>query len=242
MVADLENNIFSGFILVVAVVLLFMGFRNSLFVAVAIPLTMLITFGVLTLLGITLNMIVLFSLILALGMLVDNAIVIVENIYRHMQEGMPRVQAAVKGTAEVAWPVTTSTLTTVAAFVPLLFWSGLVGKFMGFLPKTVIIVLLSSLFVALVINPVFCATMMKLKGGHRDRERREGWLVRAYGAVLKAVLANRGITVLASMVALVSLSGIASTREAASSVSTLVLESSSAGRSSWWPAASHALE
>ena len=99
---------FSGFALVLVVVLLFMGFRNSLFVAAAIPLSMLITFAVLMVLDVTLNMIVLFALILALGMLVDNAIVIVENIYRHMQEGMSRVEAAIKGTAEVAWPVTTS--------------------------------------------------------------------------------------------------------------------------------------
>jgi len=203
LVSDLENNIFSGFVLVIVVVFLFMGPRNSVFIAVAIPLSMLISFVVLTALGMTLNFVVLFALILSLGMLVDNAIVIVENIYRHMQEGMPRIQAAIKGTAEVAWPVTTSTLTTVGAFVPMLFWPGMVGKFMGFLPKTVIITLLSSLFVALVINPVFCATMMKLKRGHHDGEGREPWFMRWYEAVLKLVLANRGIAVLAAVVALV---------------------------------------
>lgn len=208
MVSDLENNIFSGFVLVVVVVLLFMGFRNSLFVAIAIPLSMLISFAVLTAVGITLNMIVLFALMLSLGMLVDNAIVIVENIYRHMQEGMSRVDAAINGTAEVAWPVATSTLTTVAAFAPLLFWPGIVGEFMSFLPKTVIIMLLSSLMVALVVNPVFCATLMRLKKRHHRDDREEPTeppFTRAYGWVLKLVLAHRGVMVLAAFMVLVTM-------------------------------------
>lgn len=157
MVADLENNILTGLILVLGVVLIFIGGRSAVFVSVAIPVSMLITFALLRLLGITLNMVVLFSLILALGMLVDNGIVIVENIYRHMQEGKDRFQAALDGTSEVAWPVITSTLTTVAAFFPMIFWPGIMGGFMSFLPKTVILALLGSLFVALVVNPVLSA-------------------------------------------------------------------------------------
>ena len=157
MVSDLENNILTGLILVLGVVLLFIGGRSAVFVSVAIPVSMLITFALLRLLGITLNMVVLFSLILALGMLVDNGIVIVENIYRHMQEGKDRFQAALDGTSEVAWPVITSTLTTVGAFFPMIFWPGIMGGFMSFLPKTVILALAGSLFVALVINPVLSA-------------------------------------------------------------------------------------
>ena len=157
MVADLENNILTGLILVLGVVLIFIGGRSAVFVSVAIPVSMLITFELLRLLGITLNMVVLFSLILALGMLVDNGIVIVENIYRHMQEGKSRYQAALDGTSEVAWPVITSTLTTVGAFFPMIFWPGIMGGFMSFLPKTVILALAGSLFVALVINPVLSA-------------------------------------------------------------------------------------
>ena len=157
MVTDLENNILTGLILVLCVVLIFIGGRSAVFVAVAIPLSMLITFALLRLLDITLNMVVLFSLILALGMLVDNGIVIVENIYRHMQEGKSRFQAALDGTSEVAWPVITSTLTTVAAFFPMIFWPGIMGEFMAFLPKTVILALTGSLFVALVVNPVLSA-------------------------------------------------------------------------------------
>ncbi|ACU89873.1 efflux RND transporter permease subunit [Desulfomicrobium baculatum] len=157
MVADLENNILTGLILVLGVVLIFIGGRSAVFVSVAIPVSMLITFALLRLLDITLNMVVLFSLILALGMLVDNGIVIVENIYRHMQEGKDRFQAALDGTSEVAWPVITSTLTTVGAFFPMIFWPGIMGGFMSFLPKTVILALAGSLFVALVINPVLSA-------------------------------------------------------------------------------------
>jgi CzcA family heavy metal efflux pump len=157
MVADLENNILTGLILVLGVVLIFIGGRSAVFVSVAIPVSMLITFALLRLLDITLNMVVLFSLILALGMLVDNGIVIVENIYRHMQEGKDRFQAAFDGTSEVAWPVITSTLTTIGAFFPMIFWPGIMGGFMSFLPKTVILALAGSLFVALVINPVLSA-------------------------------------------------------------------------------------
>lgn len=138
------------------------GLRTALFVGTAIPLSMLISFAVLGALGVTLNIVVLFSLVLSLGMLVDNAIVIVENIYRHMTLGKDRVTASMDGVAEVAWPVIASTATTVGAFIPMLFWTGIMGEFMKFLPLTVIVVLLASLFVALIINPVLCATMMKV--------------------------------------------------------------------------------
>jgi multidrug efflux pump len=123
------------------VILFFMGVRNSLFVAVAIPLSMLLAMLFIAAFGMTLNMIVLFALILALGMLVDNAIVLVENIYRHVEEGQDLRTAAVDGTKEVAGAVAASTATTVAAFAPLVFWTGIMGQFMGFMPKTVIIVL-----------------------------------------------------------------------------------------------------
>jgi multidrug efflux pump len=164
MVATLENSIISGLLLVLAVLLFFLGTRTALFVASAIPLSMLLSFIVLQMLGITMNMIVLFSLILALGMLVDNAVVIVENIYRFMEGGTGRVEATLRGTGEVAMPIIVSTLTTLGAFFPLLFWPGIVGEFMGFLPRTLIITLSSSLFVALVIIPVLCALFLRLDG------------------------------------------------------------------------------
>lgn len=163
MVADLENNILSGLVLVLIVIFFAMGIRNALLVSLAIPFSMLLTFTILHIMGITLNMVVLFSLTLALGMLVDNAIVIVENIYRFMEQGASRIEAAMKATSEVAYPVIGSTLTTLAAFSPMLFWPGIMGEFMSYLPLTLIITLASSLFVALVINPAMASMFMKIK-------------------------------------------------------------------------------
>lgn len=177
-IKDLENNMLSGFLLVMLVTVIFLGLMNSFFVSLAIPFSMLLSFFMLQLLGITLNMIVLFSLIIALGMLVDNGIVIVENIHRHATLGKDRVQAAIDGTTEVAWPVTTSTLTTVLAFLPLLFWPGIMGDFMKYLPITVMIVLTNSLLVALTINPVFLARFLKITEKDRKKSLEGGnWFV-----------------------------------------------------------------
>lgn len=173
MVNSLENNIISGVILVVLVLLFFLGTRNSMFVGLAIPLSMFITFNILSAFGITINMMVLFSLIMALGMLVDNGIVVVENVYRLMEEGLPPLEATRKGVGEVAMPVIASTATTLAAFLPMVFWPGMVGEFMGILPITLIITLGSSLFVALVINPVLIATYMKV--GVSEINRKKMW-------------------------------------------------------------------
>lgn len=162
-VMELENNIFSGLVLVVGVLFFFLGVRNAFFVAIAIPLSMLISFFILQAMNVTLNFVVLFALILALGMLVDNAIVIIENIYKFLEDGETLIDAAKKGAAEVAWPVLTSTMTTVAAFFPLLFWTGVTGEFMFYIPLVLIVTLLSSLFVALVINPVIASALMKLE-------------------------------------------------------------------------------
>lgn len=170
-VADLENNILSGLILVVIVLFVVMGIRNALLVGLAIPFSMFLSFAILQSLGYTLNMVVLFSLTLALGMLVDNAIVIIENIYRYMQQGVPRIEAAMKATGEVAWPVIGSTLTTLAAFFPMIFWPGIMGEFMKYLPITLIITLSSSLFVALVINPALSAFFLKLKASDEPKEK-----------------------------------------------------------------------
>lgn len=159
---ELMNSIIFGVILVVIVLLFFLGLRNALFVGVAIPTSMLLSFLILSSAGVTLNMMVLFSLVLALGMLVDNGIVVVENIYRLMDEGKPPIQAAKEGVGEVAWPIIASTATTLAAFIPLAIWPGMMGEFMKYLPITLMIVLGSSLFVALVINPVLTSLFMKV--------------------------------------------------------------------------------
>ena len=204
-VRDLENSVVSGLILVVAVLFLFMGLRNAVFVAVAIPLSLLITVAALSIMGVTLNMVVLFSLIIALGMLVDNSIVVVENIYRHRCEGMSRAQAAYEGTTEVAWPIIASTATTVAAFGPLLFWEGIMGDFMFYLPQTVITALLASLFVALVINPVLAATFQR--GGKRSIDASgevRSPLLRAYRRLLAGALRQPALMMLASVAAFVA--------------------------------------
>jgi multidrug efflux pump len=162
-VDELENSIIFGMLLVVGVLLFFLGLRNALFVGIAIPMSMFLAFMILSVMGVTLNMMVLFSLILALGMLVDNGIVIVENIYRFHDEGYSLVRASIYGAGEVAWPIIASTATTLAAFIPLAIWPGLMGEFMKYLPITLMIVLGSSLFVALVINPAFTAVFMRLE-------------------------------------------------------------------------------
>jgi CzcA family heavy metal efflux pump len=166
MVADLENNVLTGVVLVVIVLFFTMGLRNALFVGAAIPLSMLLTFVVVQLAGMTLNMMVLFSLVLAVGMLVDNSIVVVDNIYRHMQEGKSAFEAAQVGAREVGGAVLNSTLTTIGAFVPLFFWPGIIGDFMSILPIAVCIALAASLVIAFTANPTLAAAYMR-----RDQER-----------------------------------------------------------------------
>ena len=163
-VSSLGNNIIFGVILVVTVLLFFLGTRNSLFVGMAIPLSMFMALMILGLSGITINTMTLFALIMALGMLVDNGIVVVENVYRLMEEGLSPMAATRRGVGEVALPIISSTATTLAAFVPLAFWPGIIGEFMLYLPLTLMITLGSSLFVALVINPVFIASFMRVDG------------------------------------------------------------------------------
>ncbi|HCM78044.1 MAG TPA: copper transporter [Cytophagales bacterium] len=161
MVSSLENNIISGVIVVVGVLMLFLGTRNALFVGIAIPLSMLLSFLVLGAMGYTINMMVLFGMIMALGMLVDNGIVVVENVYRLYEEGYDLLSAAKLGVGEIAWPIIASTATTLAAFLPLAMWPGIMGEFMKYLPITLIVVLSSSLFVGLVIVPVIASISMK---------------------------------------------------------------------------------
>ncbi|MBI5722512.1 MAG: efflux RND transporter permease subunit [Planctomycetes bacterium] len=190
MVADLENNMAAAFVLVMVILMIFLGLRTSVIVAMAVPLTVLMSVGLLQAMGFTLNMIVLFSLVLAVGMMVDDAIVIVENIYRHMQLGYGRIDSAIKGTSEVAWPVITSTLTTNAAFLPMLFWPGMIGDFMKYLPITVIVCLSCSAFVALIINPVICTIF---GGAVRARSKGGGFLDK-YRSLLRLSIDHRYAT------------------------------------------------
>jgi multidrug efflux pump len=160
-VDDLVNNIIFGVILVVVVLMFFLGFRNALFVGYAIPMSMFISFMILSALGYTLNTMILFGLIMGLGMLVDNGVVVVENVFRLMDtEKMSRIEATKKGIGEIAIPIIISTATTVAAFVPLGTWPGVMGQFMIFFPITLSVVLGSSLFVAIFMNSMLVSQFM----------------------------------------------------------------------------------
>ncbi|MDO8970507.1 MAG: efflux RND transporter permease subunit, partial [Saprospiraceae bacterium] len=168
---DLINTIIIGFILVTFVLMFFMGATDAIFVALSVPLSMCIAFMVLPTLGFTLNFIVLFAFLLALGIVVDDAIVVVENTHRiyHEDKKLTIIQAAKKATGEVFMPVLSGTITTLAPFFPLVFWGGIFGKFMHYLPVTVIITLTASLLVAYIVNPVFAVWFM----GDAKREGRE---------------------------------------------------------------------
>ena len=183
-VKNLENSIISGVILVVLVLLFFLGLRNALFVGLAIPMSMFLSFLVLSAMGVTINMVVLFGLILALGMLVDNGIVVVENIYRlYEEEGLSALEACKQGVGEVAVPIIASTATTLAAFFPLLFWNDLMGEFMKYIPMTLIIVLTSSLVVALVINPVVAKTFLRPNVEKKTSKKKLGVILGVSGIV-----------------------------------------------------------
>ncbi|HPF51495.1 MAG TPA: efflux RND transporter permease subunit [Draconibacterium sp.] len=182
-ISNLENSIILGMILVTFVLFLFLGFRNALFAGLAIPLSMFLSFVILQQSGITLNSMVLYALILALGMLVDNAIVVVENVYRLYSHGYSLMTATKRGVSEIAFPIISSTLTTLAAFFPLLAWQGIIGEFMAILPRTLIVVLASSLFVALILNPPFIASFMKIDDINQKANK-------------KRILKNAGIIVI----------------------------------------------
>ena len=162
-VDELSNHILFGIILVMAVLMFTMGLRNSLFVGSAIPLSMLMAFAFLDAYGVTLNTMVLFALVMGLGMLVDDGIVVVDNVFANMQKGMDRITASKIGIGEIAWPVISSTATTLAAFFPLGLWPGTMGKFMIYFPATLSVVLGASLIVAMVINAAMTGGFMALK-------------------------------------------------------------------------------
>jgi len=187
-VDDLVNNIIFGIILVVTVLMFFLGFRNALFVGFAIPMSMFMSFMILGALGYTLNTMILFGLIMGLGMLVDNGVVVVENVYRLMeQEGMSRKEAAKKGIGEIAIPIIISTATTVAAFVPLGMWPGIMGEFMIYFPITLSVVLGSSLFVAIFMNSMLVSQFMEV--GNKNLTRKH--LIR-----ISALLGGFGLFIL----------------------------------------------
>ena len=189
-VDDLVNNIIFGVILVVTVLMFFLGFKNAIFVGFAIPMSMFMSLMILNLFGYTMNTMILFGLIMGLGMLVDNGIVVVENVYRLMdQEGMSRVEAAKKGIGEIAFPIIISTATTIAAFIPLGLWPGMMGDFMILLPITLSTVLGSSLLVAIFFNSVLVSQYMSVE----DKDMPVKRII-----IITIVMAGLGVLVLLS--------------------------------------------
>ena len=165
---ELNNTIILGFLFVTIVLMFFMGLVNAIFVAFSIPLSMAIAYIFLPVIGFSMNMLVMFAFIFALGIVVDDAIVVIENTHRiHRQTRMPVNLSAKYAAGEVFLPILSGTLTTLAPFVPLAFWPGVVGSFMVYIPVTLIITLFASLIVAYIINPVFAIDFMK----HEDEDR-----------------------------------------------------------------------
>ena len=194
---DLINTIIIGFILVTVILMFFMGSTNAIFVALSVPLSCFIAFLFMPVIGFTLNMIVLFSFLLALGIVVDDAIVVIENTHRIFANGkVPIAKAAKIAAGEVFMPVFSGTMTTLAPFVPLAFWNSLIGHFMFFLPITLIITLLASLVVAYIMNPVFAVDFMKPHyPGEHDNQKFDKKTAR-----VTAILG--GITVISYLLAL----------------------------------------
>ncbi|MFH1120585.1 MAG: efflux RND transporter permease subunit [Bacteroidota bacterium] len=168
---ELNNTIIFGFILVTIVLMFFMGFTNAFFVALAVPLSMFVAFMAMPAMGFSMNMIVMFGFIFALGIVVDDAIVVIENIHRTHQHEPNIIVAAKRAAGEVFLPILSGTLTTLAPFFPLAFWPGIVGEFMFYIPVTLILTLFASLFVAYIINPVFAISFMKHEFDAPDKQK-----------------------------------------------------------------------
>lgn len=191
--ADLINSIIIGFILVTIVLMFFMGVRNALFVGLATPLSSFLTFLILPGLDFTMNFVVTFAFLLALGIIVDDAIVVIENTHRlHTREGMKIKAAAKHAAADVFAPVVAGTLTTLAPFFPLLFWPGITGKFMIYLPSVLIIALSASLVVAYIMNPVFAVDFMD--GKEKELTKKRALTIIAGTLVLSGLFVLSGFT------------------------------------------------
>ena len=187
---ELNNTIVIGFIMVVLVLMFFMGFSNAFFVGLSVPLSIFIAYLIMPGLGFTMNMIVMFGFIFALGIIVDDAIVVIENTHRIHREETDIVKAAKHAAGEVFLPILSGTLTTLAPFFPLAFWPGIVGKFMYFLPVTLILTLFASLFVAYIINPVFAVGFMKHEYDHPAHKiNRKKLLIISLAMIVPATIA-----------------------------------------------------
>jgi multidrug efflux pump subunit AcrB len=201
---ELVNTIIIGFVLVLLILMFFMGVSNAFFVALSVPLSVFVAFLFLPVAdaivgtGVTLNFIVLFALLFGLGIIVDDAIVVIENTHRIYHNGkVPIIRSAKEAAGEVFVPVLAGTATTLAPFFPLLFWKGIIGKFMIYLPTMLILTLTASLIVAFIINPVFAVSFMKPEGRMYDDKKNAifkkwYWWIFWAGGLLAHIMGNHG--------------------------------------------------
>jgi multidrug efflux pump subunit AcrB len=194
----LGNNMLVGIILVFLVLLLFLGWKNALFAAWGIPFSFMLTFVLMYLFGITINNLTLFSMILVLGMIVDDAIIVLENVHRYREAGLSLHDAVIKGTNEIMWPVIAAVLTTVCAFLPLMFLQGGMGKFLGIFPKVVAIALAASLIESLLILPSHIAELggSKVHAAKKRGNKLTVWLQNHYANAAQWFLGHRRWVVL----------------------------------------------
>jgi multidrug efflux pump len=200
MLADLQNSVITGVLLVTIIILFALGFRASLFIGIAIPASFLTGILGLQMAGLTVNIVVLFSLILAVGMLVDDAIIVSEFAERRMSEGMAPREAYSLAARRMAGPVVAATATRVAAFSPLLFWPGVVGEFMKYMPITLIATLSASLMVALFFTPTLGALLGRAAAVPHDESAKDTGL---YMRTVRLALHNPGITLLLALMLLI---------------------------------------
>ncbi|KQC08490.1 MAG: hypothetical protein APR54_04555 [Candidatus Cloacimonas sp. SDB] len=203
-ISTLGNNALMGIVLVFILLWIFIGWKNSLFAAWGIPFSFLLAFILINQLEVTLNNLSLFGLILVLGMIVDDAIIVLENIHRYREKGMSPREAAIKGTQEIMWPVIAAVATTIAAFMPLLLMEGVLGQFMSVFPIVITMALLASLFESLIILPSHVAEFSGRKNINRKENvhKLHDWLVKNYRKAVKKVLRHRIIAVLLLILAL----------------------------------------
>ncbi|MBC8383513.1 MAG: efflux RND transporter permease subunit [Candidatus Cloacimonetes bacterium] len=201
----LGNNAMIGIILVFITLFIFIGWRNALFAAWGIPFSFFLTFLIMDLIGITMNNLSLFALILVIGMIVDDAIIVLENVHRYREQGMSAKEAAIKGTNEIMWPVIAAVATTIAAFMPMLMMKGMMGKFMRVFPIVVSIALFASLLECLIILPSHIADFSKMTGKNlKDKTHKlHKWLIKVYRYLIKRALKHRYISVLIIVAAFV---------------------------------------
>ena len=199
MLSELQNAVLTAILLVAVIILFVLGGRASLFIGIAIPFSFLVGILALSMVGVTVNMIVLFSLILAVGMLVDDAIIVSEFAERRMSEGMKPREAYAFAASRMSGPVTAATLTRIAAFSPLLFWPGIVGEFMGYLPLTLIATLSASLVAALIFTPTLGALVGKAHEVHHVTAQKDG----LYMKTVRLAIRHPGTTIMIAFAMLI---------------------------------------